>query len=665
MKKQPIVLLLCLLMVYTAGCHHNTPRNAALQEAAGTETTLTDAARVATRLYEMKQYDSAIVYGRNVLQSLPQQLTGNRDTLKEALSGLCLAVLRSGNDGRKPETLTAFFDSLRTSSHPFLSRYMQPMLTAVSALNHSTANDGEGALKLADSFAAAPRPADRTQELFAADAMARVYNYWGNSPQAAIGMQERAVQALRDGGRTNDAPYILSFLGYYYRRNGEYEKAAQLFIEAIKQGRRNTGKPTKGMVYAYANLAALYSSLCLHDKSLEATGEALQCSLAADSFLLSDLYRFRSLAFSELHLWDSAFVYNRKAEEVALATGDRTRAYICRRTAVELQLDASPDSVSPGLLRETAALYADSAAARRVDKVPVRFLYGQVMAASGSLREGMVLMEQALNELKGMDWQEQYAAYARILLDYYAREGKLKEMARLYPSYMAASDSLNREEKLNFAIGANVRYETGRKEQENRALSAEVALKGRTLTLAWTSTAFLAILLLAGGMYFRQRQRLQRRISEARLSRITSLLDTQGELDRRNRLLAQTLDERERELQEVTHRREIGELDVKLNRHLSGPDEVANFRQSFKSLYPDYLPALRQHCPDLTRTDELIAMLLLLGQNNDEIALTLGISRAGINKARSRMRKRLGLVETGVVLEDFLKNIGGGGGRRQ
>ena len=97
---------------------------------------------------------------------------------------------------------------------------------------------------------------------------------------------------------------------------------------------------------------------------------------------------------------------------------------------------------------------------------------------------------------------------------------------------------------------------------------------------------------------------------------------------------------------------------------LVGPRRGANFRQSFKSLYPDYLPALRQHCPDLTRTDELIAMLLLLGQNNDEIALTLGISRAGINKARSRMRKRLGLVETGVVLEDFLKNIGKGGGGR-
>ena len=62
----------------------------------------------------------------------------------------------------------------------------------------------------------------------------------------------------------------------------------------------------------------------------------------------------------------------------------------------------------------------------------VRFLYGQVMAASGSLREGTVLMEQALDELESMDWQEQYAAYARILLDYYAREGKPGYIRRIW-----------------------------------------------------------------------------------------------------------------------------------------------------------------------------------------------------------------------------------------
>lgn len=350
------------------------------------------------------------------------------------------------------------------SDHQFLSRYMHPLLPAVSALNHSTANDGEGALRLADAFAGTPPASDRSQELFAADAMARVYNYWGQDPEAAIRMQERALQALRDGGKTNDAPYVLSFLGYYYRRNGEYEKAAQLFIEAIEWGRNRVKKPTKGMVYAYANIAALYSSLSLNDKALEATAEALDCSMKADSFLLSDLYRFRSLAFSEVGRWDSAFFYNGKAREVAAETGDRTRVYICRRTAIELRLSAAGNSLSgqlsdhdmPDLLREAASLYADSVAARVVDKVPTRFFYGQVLAASGHTTEGILLMEQALGEFERMGWREQYAGSASVLLEWYRKEGRLREMAGLYPLYAAATDSLNREEKLNYAIGSNV-----------------------------------------------------------------------------------------------------------------------------------------------------------------------------------------------------------------
>ena len=36
-------------------------------------------------------------------------------------------------------------------------------------------------------------------------------------------------------------------------------------------------------------------------------------------------------------------------------------------------------------------------------------------------------------------------------------------------------------------------------------------------------------------------------------------------------------------------------------------------------------------------------MLIYLKQNTDEIALALGISRASVNTARSRIRKKLGL----------------------
>lgn len=114
------------------------------------------------------------------------------------------------------------------------------------------------------------------------------------------------------------------------------------------------------------------------------------------------------------------------------------------------------------------------------------------------------------------------------------------------------------------------------------------------------------------------------------------------------RLNNQTLTE---ELEEVSRRKINDDVRVQLSTNILNPDEEANFRRTFTSLYPNYLPSLHERCP------ELIVMLLLFDLSNDEIALTLGIAKASVNRARGRLRKRLGLVETGVVLEEYLKGI--------
>lgn len=86
-------------------------------------------------------------------------------------------------------------------------------------------------------------------------------------------------------------------------------------------------------------------------------------------------------------------------------------------------------------------------------------------------------------------------------------------------------------------------------------------------------------------------------------------------------------------MQEVSFRNTENDIRIELRNRINCLDKEVKFRQDFNAVYPRYLPALRQHCPDLTHTDELIAMLLLLEQNNDEIALTLGVTKASVNKA--------------------------------
>lgn len=240
-----------------------------------------------------------------------------------------------------------------------------------------------------------------------------------------------------------------------------------------------------------------------------------------------------------------------------------------------------------------------------------------------------------------MDWT------GRHLLNLYAQQKKGDKMAEIYPEYKEIHDSLQLAEKQRYAIGANVRYETGRKEQENRVLSAEVALKERSLVYTRV-ILILAICLLTGIIvYALQRRRLHQREREIQRQRLDNLLATQQELNRRNERLSA-------ELEQAAHNEVIDSVRQKLNPSLlSGEDEL-RFRQSFAALYPRFLPGLRKDFPELTKSDELLCMLIYLKQSTDEISLALGISRPSVNSGRSRIRKKLGLQKE-ESLDEFLQ----------
>jgi len=174
-----------------------------------------------------------------------------------------------------------------------------------------------------------------------------------------------------------------------------------------------------------------------------------------------------------------------------------------------------------------------------------------------------------------------------------------------------------------------------------------VALKERSLVYTRV-ILILAICLLTGIIvYALQRRRLHQREREIQRQRLDNLLATQQELNRRNERLSA-------ELEQAAHNEVIDSVRQKLNPSLlSGEDEL-RFRQSFAALYPRFLPGLRKDFPELTKSDELLCMLIYLKQSTDEISLALGISRPSVNSGRSRIRKKLGLQKE-ESLDEFLQ----------
>lgn len=145
--------------------------------------------------------------------------------------------------------------------------------------------------------------------------------------------------------------------------------------------------------------------------------------------------------------------------------------------------------------------------------------------------------------------------------------------------------------------------------------------------------------------------RLQLREQEKKLSeqqlrdqseRLQQLITSRQELNNHNEELL-------RQLAEVqsTHEKtcDLDRVMEKLQPRLLTHEEEEQFRTAFAALYPTVLHQLRSICPRATRADELLCMLIILKQTNEEVARTLGISRASVLQNRYRLRNKLNLPE--------------------
>ena len=80
------------------------------------------------------------------------------------------------------------------------------------------------------------------------------------------------------------------------------------------------------------------------------------------------------------------------------------------------------------------------------------------------------------------------------------------------------------------------------------------------------------------------------------------------------------------------------------------------FRQRFELLYPHFLPRLREAIPNITRREELLSMLIVLKQDNKEIAELLAIAPRSVLMLRHRFRQKIG-ISVDSSLETFIDEI--------
>lgn len=562
-------------------------------------------------------------------------------------------------------------DSLLNSRHPYYTQVLHPELLAHSCKFYLAQNRMKQVDSIGHLFLSLPPTDDPRRDARTWHVMAYSLEFCSIDTKVPMQLMEHAVASCRKAeGKVGNEGEIYDYMGYLYWKNGEPEKAITAIQEAIDWYTARPGTPGDGLIECYNDLSQVYATLELFDKAIEANTLAVEASKKLDNWTLEEVYRLRAACFSNAGEKDSALFYIQEAIKATPKSAEKYFNLLLRINRLDYYYAAYPDSIA-GQLDECCRLLKDTA---HIDPFAQNYLYAYhgkaLLRTPGHEQEGVEQLERSFRNFQTSHFPEGIISVGDELIRAYIRTGMPDRISSIYSLYTETSDSLRHRARANAAIGANVRYETGRKEQENLVLAAEVSLKQRTLIFTRLLVGLLFVILLVGGMYMRQRQRFLRQVSNARLSQISGLLQTQQELKEKNESLQgmqeelrqsnEALFEAKQELSRhnasLTQKKAVSNLRMKISTEIFNSDKEAEFRRSFTAFYPDYIPALHRLSPDITRTDELIAMLIILELSSDEIALTLGISKIGVNKARSRMRKRLGLAGD-TKLEDFLKGI--------
>ncbi|WP_300700341.1 tetratricopeptide repeat protein [Bacteroides sp.] len=535
---------------------------------------------------------------------------------------------------QKPEYVkegVLYLDSL--NQNPFLKKYCQHELLSCRASLHQFIGENQEAVRLADKYLRLPPNPDASSFLRQAEGISGVYVYSGNDLPKAISLLEKAVDAYRKGAKYSNMTLLMSRLGVYYRLTGEYEKAIAINQEAIAN--YNDSIHPRNVVIAYGEQANLYADLGMYDHALQMNRKAQYYSMLKDSFGLGDVYRYRALIFREIGNKDSTWYYLNIAEKISALQMSYKGVFINRVLKAEVYLD-DPDSTQKAL-QIALSVCPDSTRVPQWAKYQLDLQLGSALLKTGQEEKGIPLIEKAAQRLTDMDMPEGHIG-AKTLMNYYLKKGMNDAFVRSYILNHKMADSLQDVEKVRAVAAANIRFDTQQKEKENKLLSAQVNLQQQQLFYNICISIVLLLLLITFIAYFINRRKAHRLLIENNKREIQKLITRQQDLNRRNEQLTE-------QIEQAMASNNINTIRQLTGQNLLSKEDENEFRQSFATIYPSYLPNLREHYPQLTRNEELLAMLICMNQSTDEIALIMGINRNSVNVVRSRMRKNMELAK--------------------
>lgn len=406
----------------------------------------------------------------------------------------------------------------------------------------------------------------------------------------------------------------------------------------------------------YNNLASVFSRFGLFDEALEKNAKAIELATAHVERYTVDLWRMRGAIYAQFmkgaknraELSDSVLVCLKRAYELIPKMKENIQALHkskCDFDKASLFVE-NADMFADSLEVAIGLLEVDGITGTHADSKDI--LRGRAYVMTGRHKEGIELIERGLGKYREQNWKEGVEWALQILAQSYADSGRGDKLAAIYSEVEAVEEEIINRAKLDAFIGVEFKYRLRDKEQQVDTLTEKNEKSEKIIVFG---AAILLLGLMAGACLTITYMKLKSRAvheSAVHKKEIADILSKQVLLNNQIEQLNEQLEKKEND-------NVIDKVKEQLNPALLSGEDETKFRRAFMSLYPHFLKKLRQDYPALTPGDELLCMLIYLRVPSIDMAASLGISRASLNSARYRLRKRLNL-DKDTELDSFIQS---------
>ncbi len=464
-----------------------------------------------------------------------------------------------------------------------------------------------------------------------------------NYQDEVIGWCQEALQQAQLCKNTSGAQWVTAMLGSLYKRNGQLNKALGLFRQSKKEAEARNDN--LGVLNSLHLLIDLFLYWDIPEYANMYATEAIQVETKMETknpMVSAQTYINKGRALLQLGEQDSVVFYIEKAGKLC-----RQLPYNSGMADIDLLhgiylTTKGGDSMHLGIqeLQQVTRQGTATSRAKAYHQLAQTYLKNKQNEVAEIMLDSMYLL------LNQNDSHIYIQLDYKPILDYYLKSNNRQKVEQ-YTGMMLQEQEVVKEKKLNFnLLEAITDLQT---EQQRRDLEI-IRLKQTNQSLWFLIYTILSIVIISVAVSLLFYQKKQHKIQMKKAGdRLASLAQKLNQTNAEKDIISQEIDEI---MSDKNNRQEIETLTPSILQK----NGESRFRQRFELLYPLFLPRLREKVPTITRREELLSMLIVLKQDNKEIADLLAIAPRSVLMLRHRFRQKIGIT-TDLSLEDFIEEI--------